>query len=152
MSRHRRRRLKRSKRITPAPKPVTTLVAIPPEHVIEVWPLVQEFIEAGCKDCESSAEDLRDEAQQGTTQLWLAWADCCEAAAITRLVFTPQGVICLLISCGGKGMDRWLGLLDEIELYAKAQGCVAMRIIGRLGWLRKLHDYDLTRIILDKRL
>ena len=38
-------------------------------------------------------------------------------------------------------MKLWLHLLDGIEAFARAEGCDAMRIIGRKGWARVLKDY-----------
>jgi hypothetical protein len=43
-----------------------------------------------------------------------------------------------------------LGYLDELERYATAQGCNGMRIYGRKGWARKLPDYKMTHVLLEK--
>jgi hypothetical protein len=50
------------------------------------------------------------------------------------------------------GMRRWIGLLERIEEFARAEGCEATRIIGRKGWARVLTSYQTKRIVLEKDL
>lgn len=47
---------------------------------------------------------------------------------------------------------RWIGLLERIEEFARAEGCEATRIIGRKGWARVLTSYQTKRIVLEKDL
>ena len=129
-----------------------SLIPIPQENVSQVWHLGAEFIETGLKQGEFTADILKAECESGKAQLWFAWADHLEAAAVTQLMATPRGLKCVITSLGGKDSFRWLGYLDELELYAKTQGCNGMRIYGRKGWARKLRDYRITRLILDKDL
>lgn len=150
--RHRRRRLKRLRKRETKPVIGADLIQIPLEEVHEVWPLAEGFIVAAARFGEYSAEELRDEAEGGTAQLWLAWSDHCEAAAITRVIPTPLGDVCVIVALGGTNMGRWFGLLDDLEERAKGIGCSIMRVFGRRGWERKLSDYQLSRVILDKRL
>lgn len=124
------------------------LCQIPIENVLEVWPLADEFIKAGCAHSELEPGQLLADTLSGNTQLWFAWSDHLEAAAITR-VDVPR---CILMVCAGKGMDNWLGLLDGIEQWAALNKCTSMRIYGRKGWARKLPDYRITRFVLDKDL
>jgi len=49
-------------------------------------------------------------------------------------------------------MRRWIGLLERIEEFARAEGCEATRIIGRKGWARVLTSYQAKRIVLEKDL
>ena len=49
-------------------------------------------------------------------------------------------------------MKLWLHLLDRHREFARAEGCDAMRIIGRKGWARVLKDYRAKRVILEKEL
>lgn len=39
-------------------------------------------------------------------------------------------------------MKRWLPLIDQIEIYARAEGCRRVRIFGRKGWLRALEGFE----------
>ena len=49
-------------------------------------------------------------------------------------------------------MRRWIGLLERIEEFGRAEGCEATRIIGRKGWARVLTSYQTKRIVLEKDL
>ena len=46
----------------------------------------------------------------------------------------------------------WIGLIARLEDYAKGEGCRAMRIYGRRGWLRILPDYRQIAIVAEKQL
>ena len=128
------------------------LVLIPTEHVATVWKLGAQFIESACRDAEKSAPEIKALCETGGAQLWFAWSDHCEAAAVTELSQLPQGLKCIIFALGGDDSSRWLGYLDELEAWATTQNCNGMRIYGRKGWARKLRDYRVTRLILDKEL
>jgi hypothetical protein len=96
------------------------------------------------------------------------------AAAVTELHQTEWRKVCVLIACGGAsgrsrhsprrrastpwcssramGARNWIGLLDEIEAYARAAGCEAVRLMGREGWQRLLPSYRRTGIVLERTL
>lgn len=85
--------------------------------------------------------------------LWLAWAaPNIEAVAITELSRTEKSKVCTVTACGGKRPARWLQLLDDIENYARAEGCDCVRMFGRSGWARLLKTYTTKKIILERRL
>jgi hypothetical protein len=89
----------------------------------------------------------------GRALLWIVTdGERIAAAAITELQRTEQQSLCLIVACGGVGMRRWLHLIDGIEQYAAAEGCAAVRIVGRKGWLRALPRYRAKRVILEKEL
>jgi hypothetical protein len=60
--------------------------------------------------------------------------------------------VCVIIACGGIDMPRWLPLIEGIEKYARAEGCAAVRIVGRKGWARVLPDYRVHRVVLERKL
>jgi hypothetical protein len=49
-------------------------------------------------------------------------------------------------------LRRWIGLIEKIEEFARAEGCSATRIMGRKGWARVLASYRTKRIVLEKDL
>ena len=102
--------------------------------------------------CEYTEEMLLDACFTGNSQLWLVWSDerGAECAVVTSVM--PQIKVCLIKACGGRGRQHWLGLLDEIEKWAKELGCTKMRLYGRRGWSRVLADYRVTRLVMDKEL
>jgi hypothetical protein len=74
------------------------------------------------------------------------------AAAVTELPCTEKRKYCVIVACGGRGLARWLALIAPLEDYARAEGCDAIRIIGREGWARVLHGFRRTAAVMDKEL
>lgn len=133
--------------------PQVDLVAVPPDEVDEIWPLGEEFIVAGCSYGEAIPERLKGDCEDGFAQFWLAWSDHCEAAAVTRLIETPNGRVCVYEAMGAKSLLRSNSTVaPKIEQWAKSQGCIAVRIYGRPGWRRAMPDYTLKWVCMDKEL
>jgi hypothetical protein len=133
--------------------PHLDLVAIPPSEVDEIWPLAEGFIESGCSYGEAIPDRLKDDCEDGNAQLWIAFSDKCEAAAVTRIIETPNGRVCVYESMGADSLERMNVLLaPKIEQWAKSIGCTAIRIYGRLGWSRAMPDYTVKWVCMDKGL
>ncbi len=129
------------------------LVCVDPRHIAELWPYVVPVLKAAvARTGLSSFDEIESDVLAGRSLLWLAWSDQIEAAATTALVENDTSKICVLTACGGKGVRRWLALLEKIEEYAKAEGCSRMRILGRKGWQRVLGTYHITNIVLERDL
>lgn len=104
---------------------------------------------------------------------------CVQAAAVTELHRTEWRKVCVIVACGAPSgclrgsrlshpsswaavsraadsraadMRRWIGLIEKIEEFARAEGCSATRIMGRKGWARVLASYRTKRIVLEKDL
>jgi hypothetical protein len=60
--------------------------------------------------------------------------------------------LCTIVACGGHGFERFGGLIGGLERFARAEGCARVRICGRRGWARRLPDYFVKRVILEKEL
>lgn len=102
-----------------------------------------------------------------------------DAAAVTELHRTEWRKVCVIVACGAPSgclrgsrlshpsswaavsraadsraadMRRWIGLIEKIEEFARAEGCSATRIMGRKGWARVLASYRTKRIVLEKDL
>ncbi len=155
------------------------LVCVPPDKVALAWPPVRNLIFAAMKRGDlSSFGPVEDSVLRGDALLWLALS--CEggdgvridAAAVTELHRTEWRKVCVVVACGApsrvrpssrahasradasRATDtrRWIGLLEQIEEFARAEGCEATRIIGRKGWVRVLTSYQTKRIVLEKDL
>jgi len=150
-------------------RPECHLVCIPPEKAARVWPLARDLIFAAMKRGDlSSFGPVEDRVLRGDALLWLALT--CEgggrlgidAAAVTELHRTEWRKVCVVVACGATSGRfaaspasdgrRWIGLLEGIEGFARAEGCSATRIIGRKGWARVLTSYQTKRIVLEKEL
>ena len=130
------------------------LVCVDPKRVHEIWPHVGHLLKTACRRTELNAfADIEADILSGRSLLWLAWnGRAIEAAAATILINSDIGRVCIITVCGGRGMTRWLPLLDEIEAYAKREDCARVRIFGRKGWLRVLDGYTQKHVIMDKDL
>lgn len=130
------------------------LVCVNPAYVDEVWPHVAHFAKQALVRGDLGTFDaLERDVLSGEALLWLAWCSpVIEAIAVTQLVTTERSRACEIRACGGTRPHRWLGLLEQIEGYARAQHCTCTRIFGRRGWSRLLKNYRATKIILERRL
>jgi len=98
-------------------------------------------------------EAVEDDVIAGQALLWLVWnAPQIQGAAVTQIVATQNSRVCVIVACGGDNMRLWLPLIEKIESYARDEGCDAVRILGRKGWMRVLKSYSAPAIILERRL
>jgi hypothetical protein len=137
-------------------QPMCHLICVPPARVHEFWPHARALIKAAMERGDISPFVCVEHAVlTGDALLWLAWdadARAIAAACVTELQKVGARKFCGIVGCGGKDMHRWLPLLAGVEDYARAEGCAAMRIMGRAGWARILPDYRRKRVILEKQL
>lgn len=129
------------------------LLAIAPEHVAEAWPLVSRYIEEACRRGpeNDSADNMRERCEAGRFQLWLTGDQRgVIAAAVTGFLNEADRKVCLWLAVGGRDMSDWHALQDQIEAVAKAHGCVAMRSYSRPGMVRRMTDYRLKGVIMEK--
>jgi hypothetical protein len=129
-------------------------ICIDPDYVSRVWPLVSHLIRAAMRKGRiSEFADVETAVLAGAQLLWVA-ADrqAIWATAVTQLSHANGEKFCTIVACGGRERARWLPLKAELEAFAKAEGCTAIRIHGRRGWAREFPDYRLTRILLEKEL
>jgi hypothetical protein len=138
----------------PAESDAIHCICIDPTHVARVWPLVSHLIRAAMRKGRiSEFADVEAAVLDGMQLLWVA-ADTSAiwAAAVTQLAWANGEKLCTIVACGGRERARWLPLKAELEAFAKAEGCAAIRIHGRRGWAREFPDYRLTRIMLEKEI
>lgn len=120
----------------------------------EVWPLVAPMITAAMRrGGVGDAHPVHDDLMSGRAQLWFAWdGQGIVAAAVTELGEAAGRKICTIVACGGHGREGWLHLIGGLEAFARAEGCMATRIIGRRGWQRVLEGYRPKAVILERTL
>jgi len=130
------------------------LICVDPACIHEIWPHVRELLRAACRRTALNAfADLEADILSGRSLVWIAWnGRAIEAAAATSLTPSDIGRVCVIALCAGRGMTRWLKLIERIEDYAKDEGCARIRVFGRKGWLRVLEGYEAKHVILDKEL
>lgn len=132
-----------------------TLHCIPPHEVRRMWlGPVHDMIDAGFAAFDvPMPTDILEQLRYGTRLLWVAVDDSATivAAALTQLFPMRSGLVCKVLECGGDHMREWIGLRDQIEQYARDEGCARVLIEGRPGWARMLPDYAMIGVTLEKR-
>lgn len=132
---------------------MSELLCIDPKQVGHFWPHIEPLLRPAIENVGlNNFEDIEESILIGCGLVWIAWDEKIVAAASTTLERIGSDLICVLTACGGSGINEWLPLLNKIEEYAKAEGCKAMRIFGREGWLRVLDGYHKMAIVIEKDL
>jgi hypothetical protein len=127
------------------------LVCVDPKRIHEIWPHARHLIKSAIERTGlSEFSDIERDVLSGDQLLWLAHGNGIEAAATTHLVKTSGKPALILTACGGAQRERWLALFEQIENYARAEGCKFVRIFGRRGWERVLNGYRVEYVILEK--
>jgi hypothetical protein len=130
------------------------LLCIEPARLHEIWPYVEPLIRRAVE--RSISTDLVTVAAKLVRRqalLWVVWDGTHIRAAVVTSINTANGKKrCVIVACGGNGIEGWLPLIGRIEDYARAEGCMSMAIIGRRGWQRRLKDYRPLAVMLEKKL
>lgn len=127
---------------------------VDPRLVPHIWPLVEPLLRsATTRTGLSLFESLKDGILNGPDLLWIAVKDNeITAACSTSLQLTDGGKVCVITACGGRDIEQCGPILDQIETYAKNEGCARVRIYGRKGWQRMFAGYRAKYEILDKEM
>lgn len=136
-------------------QPVASLMCVAPDRVNVVWPHVLGFFLAaydrGIGD--DNVEFLKADVDAGRQRIWIVWdGHGIIAAAATKLVDMPAKRLCIITACGGGQLSKWAGFKASFEDYARAEGCDAIRLMGRRGWQDVFSDYYQPWICLQKDL
>jgi hypothetical protein len=128
------------------------LACVAPDEAQKFWPFARSYVEAAARKLDlSDPVQIEFEVITGRALLWLAMEDTrVWGAVITQ--FEDNKRVCKILCWGSDDHDRCASLLTDLENFAKAEGCMAMRLTGRLGWIRKLPDYRKKAVVLEKAL
>jgi hypothetical protein len=128
------------------------LVHVPTDKAAEAWPFGEQFVKAAIERADfCDVQRVRSDVLSGTALLWLA-ADgkTVIGAGVTQLVEGNAGRVCEIIAWGAESQRRCAPLLETIHEYARSEGCVKTRLIGRKGWARALPAYKIRALIMEK--
>jgi hypothetical protein len=118
-----------------------------------LWPHVREMVgRAFARTDLGKVGDLDGDVLSGLALLWIVIGERIECAAVTYLNETHDSRVCFIAACGGFNVKRWAPLLSEIEKYAKAEDCDAVRWIGRRGWKRIYPEYREIGAVFERKL
>ena len=132
------------------------VACVNPEMAGDVWPRVQDLIDAGyAAGDDFMPDDMLDRIASGKTLLWIAideTSGVIHAAMTTELIPMRSGLVCWMCQCGGDRLRDWSGFHTQIEDYARKEGCVKTLLRGRAGWQRVLDGYTVKTVQLEKAL
>lgn len=100
---------------------------------------------------EMSAEKVKAAALDSTLQIW-GFQDAGKVHGViaTEVGETARGLVCTIrIACGKAPVGMQKRLLDEVGHWAKKTDCVAVRLIGRKGWLRRFPFFRTTGVVAE---
>lgn len=125
------------------------MIGVPSEMVPIVWPEVASMLEDALSygNGEYELVDIFEAVRSGAMQLWATE----KSVAVTTLIQYPRRTTCLIAAAGGdlEDLKEHLPLVEEWAIW---QGCDAIEVMGRKGWLRVLPDYHQCQVHLRKAL
>jgi hypothetical protein len=132
------------------------LVYIPPHIFPDAWPAIEPLVPTiiDRSGGRVSVMTLIQEVAAGTQHVWTVW-DGNEVRALVgaEVGFAPTGLkLCTINFAAGRDSHEWIHLLSEVETWAVSIGCQKLEMWARKGWQRKLPDYRMTHILLEKDL
>ena len=129
------------------------LTGVQTQDVPAIWPFVEGMLTDGVRtrNPEYDGAETYSLLVSGYAQLWLATSPGRQIEAVLITEITDEGD-CNIRSLVGEDFPRWLGLLGDIEDWAKANGCKRMTTRARMGWKRALKGYKTTSVFMEKDL
>jgi hypothetical protein len=133
---------------------MSELCCVDPAQVPKVWPHMAHHIRrAMARGGMGRFEDVERDVLTANAYLWLAIeSGSVLAAAVTQVTQDKDRRLCTIVACGGHDWARWGALIEGLESYARAERCGRMEIAGRPGWLKRLPDYRLAKVVIRKEL
>jgi hypothetical protein len=130
------------------------LLCVPPDKAEQAWPLAEKFVLSAIERADfCDSVKVRDDVLSGMSLLWLAAEGVeVEGAGVTQVVAGANGKVCEIVAWGANSQRRCAPLLTVIHDYARKEGCVSTRLIGRKGWAKALPDYKITALIMERPL
>ena len=111
--------------------------AIRPEHLVAAWHDVGPMLARAVRHTPDKP-DVFARLLGGTAQLWaVIEAGRPVAAIVTELTITGADRWCRVWLVAGERVAAWVrGFLDQVEPWARAEGCIGLWASGREGWAR----------------
>lgn len=128
---------------------------VPVQYLREVWPhvvgMLAEVVERS--DGRWTLKDMGARFLSGEWHMWVVYDGSYRAVLATELFHEASGMkAARIVFCTGLGAKQWVGLVADIEQWAREQGCARVEMLARKGWARHLEDYKLSHVLLEKAL
>lgn len=135
---------------------MTYLDPIPAERVAANWHFAEPWVRSAVEEAAliETVDSYLARCLAQTAQLWLIRDDCVIGAAITEVYDSPKGLTCAVPVVAAVGLDEIAPAFDQIEAWAKAEGCVRLEGCGRPGWPRALKSrgWRLLSVVVEKEI
>lgn len=130
------------------------VTTVPPARAREFWPHVERQINMALEYGWNTPEEVLALIENAQAQCWLAIkGDKVLGTWVTRIEQSERGRFCLVWLAGGEKVHEWVHLVGEnVEPWARENGCEEMQVVGRKGWVKRLPDYKWTSVVLRKSL
>lgn len=136
---------------------MSKLSFVTPEEAIRRWSEFFPFIQNIAEESRGKflPVDVFGAIARAEFQLWrAAEGGEVQGVILTRLMQFPRLLACEGLAVTGHDYKEWIGLIPEIESWAKERGCSTAMPIARRGWERVLkpQGYEATHVLLEKRI
>ncbi len=127
------------------------------KNIPQIWPYILPLIEKGVRRSfgKTSSETYYQKLLKGDMQLWVYKPELqVEMITITALIDYPEKRSCHIALVSGQMRKNWMAYTKTIEQWAISKGCQSIEAQARKGWMKekKLKDWQLTQVILEKKL
>lgn len=129
-------------------------ICVPPYLAVDLWPSARSLVErALIKGGLSDIEDIEYKVLNGQMLLWLVMDDKkIVSVVITQLCIFNGDKVGTIVVCSGNGYEHYEHMQDRLYDYFRTEGCRYSRVLGRPGWIRRLKDYRVRAVIMEKEL
>jgi len=108
------------------------MLPIPWWDVDAMWPQAEPFLaKALARQHDFAADDIKGFCKNQYMQLWLIPG---HHALVTQIQDKTLCRICMIVLCGGDGLEFKGEAMTALTGYARAMHCDELRIEGRKGW------------------
>lgn len=99
-------------------------------------------------------DDVFRGVADGHMQLWAITEEDLRVLGlvVTEIMQYPAKRACLIFQLAGHDIRRWIHFLEDLEMWAKGQGCQMMEIQGRRGWAKLCPEYTEAFTVFEKEL
>ena len=129
------------------------LASFQSHEIEENWHEIEPFVKRVLNkiDLYYTVENIKESLCNAEMQLWTSYYETqLKSVCVTQIRIYPKYKFLEIVLMAGAMIS--VPELQEIEDWARDDGCIKSRLTGRRGWKRALPDYKEKRIILEKRL
>lgn len=137
-------------------KPTLSVAVVNPNDMPKLWPQLEPLIEEACRwsNGQFNVLSVVNGVLDGALRLAVFFEKDKVQSALVLTVseFSTGRRILEVLLASGTAMREWMKLEDELTAYAKANGCHAVRMIGREGLQKALTTWKRTAIVLEREI